>query len=402
MFRPEDSESRGNTVWNRLKTWNFKWAMAFAALVGVVVGIVGWGGFNTAMEASSSLEFCTSCHEMRDTVFVEYKKSIHYMNPAGVRATCPDCHVPKDWVHKVIRKVQATNELYHKVVGTISTPEKFEAHRLELARSVWASMKATDSRECRNCHSFDAMDFHNQRPKSAETMQKAIKDGGSTCIDCHKGIAHKLPDMTTGYKMMFDELVAASKSLKPSVGDTVYTLATIPFYVERPTGDAGPGDGKLLAPTPVKVVARDGDWLQVEVSGWQQQGAERMLYALQGKRIFVAALGPDAIGKVTLGPATMDPDTHQNWSEGKFTAWIKNESLVADRDKLWAYGGEMFNSSCGTCHSTPPMDHYLANQWIGTLNAMKRFVTLDDEHYRFLQKYMQLNAKDTKDIGATQ
>jgi nitrate/TMAO reductase-like tetraheme cytochrome c subunit len=100
--------------------------------------------------------------------------------------------VPKDWTHKVIRKVQATGELYHHLVGTIDSTEKFEAKRPELAARVWAAMKATDSRECRNCHSFESMDFHKQSARASEKMQEAAKTG-ETCIDCHKGIAHKLP-----------------------------------------------------------------------------------------------------------------------------------------------------------------------------------------------------------------
>jgi trimethylamine-N-oxide reductase cytochrome c-type subunit TorC len=91
----------------------------------------------------------------------------------------------------------------------------------------------------------------------------------------------------------------------------------------------------------------------------------------------------------------MDADTQQNWSEAKLTAWIKNEGLIADHDKLWAYGAELYGTGCGLCHAQVPLDHYLANQWIGTLNAMKRFVSFDDEQYRFLQKYVQLNAQDT-------
>lgn len=165
--------------------------------IGLVAGIIFWGGFNTAMEATNTMEFCVSCHEMRDTVFVEYQTSVHYKNASGVRAICSDCHVPHAWVPKVIRKVQASNELWHKFRGSINTPEKFEAKRLELATHVWDTMKATDSRECRNCHSFDAMAFEHQRPRSREKMEPVALgtdlSGGSTCIDCHKGIAHKLP-----------------------------------------------------------------------------------------------------------------------------------------------------------------------------------------------------------------
>ena len=136
---------------------------------GVVAGIIFWGGFNTAMEATNELGFCISCHEMRDTVYQEYKTTIHFKNPAGVRAVCSDCHVPKDWTHKIIRKVQASNELWHKIIGTIDTPEKFQAHRAALAKDVWKTMKETDSRECRNCHSNEAMDFAHQ--KNADDAQ---------------------------------------------------------------------------------------------------------------------------------------------------------------------------------------------------------------------------------------
>ena len=165
--------------------------------VGMIGGIIFWGGFNTAMEATNTMEFCVSCHEMRDTVYVEYQQSIHFRNASGVRAICSDCHVPHDWGPKMIRKIRASNEVWHKLRGSINTPEKFEAKRLELATHVWVGMKATDSRECRNCHSFEAMNFDAQRARSREKMEpvahKTDLSGGSTCIDCHKGIAHKLP-----------------------------------------------------------------------------------------------------------------------------------------------------------------------------------------------------------------
>jgi nitrate/TMAO reductase-like tetraheme cytochrome c subunit len=166
--------------------------MAALLIVGGAGGVVAWGGFNTFMEYTNTLEFCISCHEMKDTVYVEYQTSVHWTNASGVRAICSDCHVPKEWMAKLVRKIQATNELYHHFMGTIDTPEKFAQERARLAAHVWATMKANDSHECRNCHSFAAMDFHKQTARAAEKMQEAIRLG-QTCIDCHKGIAHKLP-----------------------------------------------------------------------------------------------------------------------------------------------------------------------------------------------------------------
>lgn len=155
-------------------------------------GILFWGGFNTAMEWTNREQFCISCHEMKDNVYQEYRNTIHYSNRSGVRATCPDCHVPKEWVPKIIRKIQASNEVLHKILGSIDTPEKFNAKRLELAEHEWARMKRTDSRECRNCHNFEYFDYAEQGRRSARMHQEGL-NGGKTCIDCHKGIAHHLP-----------------------------------------------------------------------------------------------------------------------------------------------------------------------------------------------------------------
>jgi len=162
-------------------------------IIGVVVGILFWSGFDTVMEATNTENFCsTSCHEMEMNVYQEYMDTNHYVNRTGVRATCPDCHVPRETIPKYVRKVQASRELYHHLLGTLDTPEKFEAERMRLAGNVWRAMKATDSRECRNCHEALSMDYEKQEPRSAKRHEQAEKDG-LTCIDCHKGIAHKLP-----------------------------------------------------------------------------------------------------------------------------------------------------------------------------------------------------------------
>jgi len=165
----------------------------FGGLILILLGIFLWGGFNTAMEATNQLEFCISCHEMESTVYQDYKSSVHASNPSGVRATCPDCHVPKEWGPKVIRKIKASAEVYHWLAGTIDTPEKFKARRPYLANRVWTTMKNNDSQECRNCHDFESMDLGGQARFAARIHKDGIAEG-KTCIDCHKGIAHQLPE----------------------------------------------------------------------------------------------------------------------------------------------------------------------------------------------------------------
>jgi cytochrome c-type protein NapC len=180
-------------------------------LVGIILGVLFWGGFHWGLEVTNTEGFCISCHEMRENVFLEYQDTIHYNNRTGVRATCPDCHVPREWQHKIVRKIRASNELWHHLTGTVDTPEKFEAHRFELAMNVWSAMKETDSRECRNCHGNEFMDFGKQEGRAIdahERMEDSRFDAAElrkegkhaeadalelTCIDCHKGVAHSLP-----------------------------------------------------------------------------------------------------------------------------------------------------------------------------------------------------------------
>ncbi|MCP4009122.1 MAG: c-type cytochrome [Proteobacteria bacterium] len=166
------------------------------SLLLVLLGVVLWGGFNTTMEATNTLKFCISCHEMENTVYQDYRHSVHASNPSGVRASCPDCHVPKEWFPKVVRKIQASAEVYHWLAGTIDTQEKFAARRPYLAKRVWTTMKNNDSQECRNCHKFDSMDLTGQARFAARIHRDGMAEG-KTCIDCHKGIAHQLPAADT-------------------------------------------------------------------------------------------------------------------------------------------------------------------------------------------------------------
>src|SRR6266568_1725349 len=132
-------------LWSRLNRPSTRYSFLVIASVFFAGGVVFWGGLNTAIDMSNTLEFCTTCHEMRDTVYQEYKQTVHYSNHSGVRAICSDCHVPKDWSHKIARKMEATLELWGKITGTIDTREKFEAKRVVLATQEWTRMKESDS-----------------------------------------------------------------------------------------------------------------------------------------------------------------------------------------------------------------------------------------------------------------
>ncbi len=157
-----------------------------------VAGIIFAGVFNFGLSATNEMAFCTSCHSMKVNL-EEYKETPHYKNASGVRATCSDCHVPKSFGPKMVAKVMAYKDVLHEILGTIDTPEKYEAHRWGMANRVWDKMRANDSRECRSCHDYSQMDLAEQ-DRSARKRHGRAEDEGKTCIDCHKGIAHEEPD----------------------------------------------------------------------------------------------------------------------------------------------------------------------------------------------------------------
>lgn len=185
-------ESFTMSLWDRLRKPSSRHALGSLVLLGVVLGAAGLGTVDYTLDALDTDAFCLSCHELQENIGYEYETTIHARNATGIRATCADCHVPKPLVPKLARKTRGLRELYHHILGTIDTPEKFEAHRMEMAQRVWAEFEATDSRECRNCHQRAQFALAAQTPKARQFHEAALAKE-ETCIDCHKGVAHTLP-----------------------------------------------------------------------------------------------------------------------------------------------------------------------------------------------------------------
>jgi hypothetical protein len=180
-----------------------------------------------------------------------------------------------------------------------------------------------------------------------------------------------------------------------SQASTLYTVATKPLYLDRASASStGAGDGRILPAAKLTVVARDGDWLRVRIDGWQLQGSEAAFEALQGQRIVLAILGSAAIAEVARHPGVVDVATNATWFQGALTAWVSNESLTTDLDKIWKYGAVLYAASCGTCHAPRPVDGFTSDRWLTDLGRMKRFTDLHSDQYRLLQVYLQYHSKD--------
>ena len=191
MNSPESVHRRfGVWLWRRPQRW-FLLGIPAGALVALLVGVGLTASFVGGMKLMGTDAFCTSCHEM-DAPHQELMQSSHFSNVFGIQASCGDCHVPPTLLAGVARHMQSYSEVWGHLTGELNTPAKFESHRLALAQKVWKELGSNDSAECRSCHTSSTMAFSKQ-PASAASSHQALAKGGSTCIDCHRGIAHTLP-----------------------------------------------------------------------------------------------------------------------------------------------------------------------------------------------------------------
>ncbi|EGP1434683.1 trimethylamine N-oxide reductase cytochrome c-type subunit, partial [Salmonella enterica] len=137
-------------------------------------------------------------------------------------------------------------------------------------------------------------------------------------------------------------------------------------------------------------------WLQVQIEGWTEtDGRQRVLTQLPGKRIFVASIRGDVQQHVKTLEETTVAATNTQWSKLQATAWMQKGDMVNDIKPIWAYADSLYNGTCNQCHGAPDKAHFDANGWIGTLNGMIGFTSLDKREERTLLKYLQMNASDT-------
>lgn len=353
--------------------------IALVAAAGMGIGWLTLGGTAAVMHYTSDTEFCVSCHSM-DIPYKEYQGSVHFSNAKGIRAECSDCHIPSDPMDYLITKVRASKDIYHEfVTGKIDTPEKYEAHRKELAETVWQQFRENDSATCRSCHDFGAMEQFEQSADAAKMHQYA-KDNDQTCIDCHKGVAHFAPEAELDSKA-FDTLMAFTKQTAADA-KVVYPATAIDM------GELG----TINPTTELKVVSANGDERTVELDAYQMKGAEQVLYMGLGKRSIVATLTEQ--GQKALNAGEFEADAYGNeWRPVTLTAQI-NQPVLDDLEPVWTYAQELDNVYCSTCHAKIPANHFTVNAWGPVAKAMGERTDIADENLEILTKFFQHHAKD--------
>ncbi|HDS1212396.1 TPA: pentaheme c-type cytochrome TorC [Shewanella algae] len=375
-------------IWRTLNRPTKYLSLGAISLSAFIMGIVFWGGFNTALEATNTEAFCISCHSMESNPYQELQQTVHWSNHSGVRATCPDCHVPHDWSRKIARKMEASHDVWGWLFQTVNTPEKFEAKRLEMASREWKRFARDNSQACKNCHDYKSMKWDEMSALAQKQMKQAAEKDQS-CIDCHKGIAHKLPDMGTARA---PELIAEVGSGETSLqqGGKYFSALTKPLYLDDKSAEEA---GTLNVATEIKVLELKGKRVKIAIDGWRKKiGAGRVIYMDFGINILSAQLTKAAAetdGVIKTFEEKEDPMTGLKWQRVEAEIWTDSDYLLTELAPLWGYARSTYASSCSVCHTQPDEHHFDANTWPGMFQGMLAFVNMDQDTQALVQKYLQ-------------
>ncbi len=168
-------------------------SLVLAALVagGIVLGVAATGLGSAVVHYTNSTEFCVDCH-VYDEFYADFKTSTHFVNAAGVRAGCADCHVPESswWAMLTTKARSGVSSYWAYYVQGLDTPQEFAEARPRLQEAAHAWFEARDSGTCRSCHAIDETTIAAQSAAARGSHQALLSDGGPTCVTCHSDVPH--------------------------------------------------------------------------------------------------------------------------------------------------------------------------------------------------------------------
>jgi len=356
--------------------------------IGAVIGSVTLFATQKTLHYTSTTEFCTSCHSQQIPA-EEWRGTLHFSNATGIRAGCQDCHIPHEGMEYLTTKIGGLKDVYGEITGKIPDAEAYEAQRAHMAQAVWDKFEKNDSATCRSCHNTEAWDLFSQTPKAAEEHM-SMEETGETCVDCHRGIAHFPPEQTELAGAAEQRLITVSEQTSPD-SEIFYPISRRPLFTDK---DKATELGSVMPTTPMDVLSSDGEMLEVEISGYQQENAQQIVYAGFGKRIISAILSEDAVNNLRTGEYRDDEASGNKWREVTFEAWVNSDHLLASQEPLWEYGTDLNNSFCGGCHAVIEASHFTANQWPSIVTGMADRTSISDSARLILTYYLQNHAKD--------
>lgn len=185
---------------------NCKKGAIIAGLVGAVIGLVGFGVFNSVIHWAGSTGFCgTFCHSM-DYAYAAYHQGQHAKTPSGYTAGCSDCHLKYGNEHNVggfqyigmlaNKMTSASKSAFGQVAGHLSTFDKQKERAPEMGKSVVEWMSSTGFQNCRTCHDLSKM--KNEKNPDVAAFHAVFKDDKSAnCVECHTTAGHDYKNINT-------------------------------------------------------------------------------------------------------------------------------------------------------------------------------------------------------------
>ena len=167
------------------KSWIF-----LALLTGLVLGLVAMILFNTAVEKTSTNEYCMSCHVHTDAD-AAWMQSVHYNNPSGTKTDCVDCHLPPKGTpgYYAIKAKTGMKDLWAHW-----TKDKEELD-FESKKELEHAVKIVYNASCKECHvnlfpegiSDDGIIAHLYYQENEKKLDLQ-------CISCHLDVGHFNPN----------------------------------------------------------------------------------------------------------------------------------------------------------------------------------------------------------------
>ncbi|WP_171754070.1 NapC/NirT family cytochrome c [Vibrio sp. 99-8-1] len=344
--------------------------------LGIIIGSTLFIVTKITFDKTSETEFCISCHSM-DNAYQDYKKSSHFSNKHGVKAECSDCHIPQQTMEYLVTKIRASKDIYHEFIsGKIDTQQKYDSHKLAMAKTVWSQMEANDSATCRSCHDFEQMAPELQK-QEAVIAHAGAKTNNQTCINCHKGIAHTLPKPKTNTISILDA----------DINDQVYTTKIIQLHN---SDQLEKSRAKVLPLTKLTIIKKQQDRVYVAITGWKE-ARKNVLYSEKGQRIASATLR--GISNIDdLGENYQDPISLNPWKKIQIHGWLKETPIVTDVNPIWDNLKFAYDSKCGQCHLKVEEAHFSANDWPAQFMGMAKQAKLSKDETQAMLKYLQYHS----------
>lgn len=150
--------------------------------------------------------------------------------------------------------------------------------------------------------------------------------------------------------------------------------------------------GRILPSVEVKTLGEVDGKVEIEVSGWIEDGVPSAIYFAPNRRILVAGINKTT--QYDFKSLDSTEDGGKKWLLIKAKFLTEKTEFSNDVNAMYKGAEEMYSMNCSICHKLHDKKEFSANQWPSIINSMlSRTAISKDESYLLIQ-YLQKNAKD--------